>query len=559
MTKKLLNSEPLPKPDFPKKQAKKIFPRQMVFLALCLGSVAFLGAMFGIYYSKYIQYPELDDVKYRNTNTIYYTTKFIDGHKVNTVSFHLPQTPLKNYLVKYENNALGNLNPIRSRRDAKGVPMVRIKNRNYYHPSNLMNQGVGLLRLFQSTAKEIYLQRAILYADALIQSGKLYEDKFYFEYRWWIKRGNKHIIANPWYSGIAQGQGLSFYSELYNITKIEKYLVFSNKIFSTFFSFDKSNNQPVTVEIDEGGFYWIQEYLSNQGGDYVLNGFLFAVVGLIDYYYITKDQRAITLIEASIATLKNYIDQYQVEGGVSLYSLRYKEQQVSYNIFHRKILLYFGELTGDNWFFHWAEKLTIGGKIPEKMEVEYFKVHFNQLVRGIGTIKPGDTMQMAYKNGWFYSYRSRDNIVARYSNVKYGKNHISVFGLKLKYDNSGNMFYINPRGLDVRVGYLEFQKEQKTVKKQNEIIQLIRRIMIRNEFQATFFKNRGDVKLTVKLISNKPELQIYDSKTSEIIETYIYLKFIFGYLKYNEEEYHFDGEGNLYSANGVRRGLITVP
>ena len=196
---------------------------------------------------------------------------------------------------------------------------------------------------------------------------KLIEESFrinsniYFSYNFDIHPHGTYpdeMLAH-WYSGMAQGIGLAALVGLYNITGNEKYLTAAANVFSTFKRIGHYL-KPWTVFIDEKGYYWIEEYPINfpeDAADKVLNGFVFGIYGLYDYYLLTKGSDEKDILLAAITTIHNYISYYRDIGDVSFYCLRHKHKDIGYHFLHQKQLSMLSKITGDPFFQSMADSL----------------------------------------------------------------------------------------------------------------------------------------------------------------------------------------------------------
>ena len=101
---------------------------------------------------------------------------------------------------------------------------------------------------------------------------------FDFEYR--------DLLKSPWYSGLAQGQGLSVLVRAYKETKDISYLDVIERVI---LSFDKNISEGGVNYIDEKNDPWIEEYLVSPP-THILNGFIWGLWGIRDYYIFLKVQ-----------------------------------------------------------------------------------------------------------------------------------------------------------------------------------------------------------------------------------------------------------------------------
>lgn len=158
---------------------------------------------------------------------------------------------------------------------------------------------------------------------------------------------------------MAQGLGLAALVRLYNITGNAEYLTAAENVFSTFKRIGY-NLEPWTVFIDEKGYYWIEEYpidFPEDAAGKVLNGFVFGIYGLYDYYLLTKGSDEKDILLAAITTIHNYISYYRDIGDISFYCLKHNHKDVAYHFLHQKQLSMLSKITGDPFFKSMADSL----------------------------------------------------------------------------------------------------------------------------------------------------------------------------------------------------------
>ena len=112
--------------------------------------------------------------------------------------------------------------------------------------------------------------------------------------------------------------------------------------------------------VDEEGYYWIEEYPINypeEAADQVLNGFIFSIYGLYDYYLLTKDPDVKKILKASITTVYNYIPEFRDEGDISFYCLKHHHKDIKYHFIHQDQLSTLTNITGDPFFQAMADSL----------------------------------------------------------------------------------------------------------------------------------------------------------------------------------------------------------
>jgi len=111
--------------------------------------------------------------------------------------------------------------------DSNGVLMWDWKGNSYYHPVNLSFSALHNIFSYFTTQNSEYLSRAEKYMQKLVEVSFREDGNIYFPYNFDIfPHGNGYgELFTPWYSGMAQGVGLSALVRLYNITGKTGYLV----------------------------------------------------------------------------------------------------------------------------------------------------------------------------------------------------------------------------------------------------------------------------------------------------------------------------------------------
>ncbi len=235
--------------------------------------------------------------------------------------------------------------------DSSGVMIFIHNNNTYYHPVALAQKMFRFIDNYNKTSKQIYLDRAVLFASKLREISVEFNSALYFPYPfdWDLHAISGETMTAPWYSGMAQGQILTAFVRLYNITEDTSYLNLANKVYKSFENVYADFN-PWTVFIDENGYYWIEEYPTELGRTRALNGFIYALYGLYDYYLLTKDEGCREYLLASITTVKHYIEEYRNPGDISYYCLRHKLKYPNYHKYHTEQLSMLYKITGDSYF-----------------------------------------------------------------------------------------------------------------------------------------------------------------------------------------------------------------
>jgi hypothetical protein len=109
---------------------------------------------------------------------------------------------------------------------------------------------------------------------------------------------------------------------------------------------------------DSLGCFWIEEYPTSPQPSMTLNGFIFGIFGLYDYYELTGDSTAHDLLERALGTVKNYIASYRRPGKASFYGLTFHRYSGYYHMAHIAQLRKLAAISGDPFFSRWADTLN---------------------------------------------------------------------------------------------------------------------------------------------------------------------------------------------------------
>jgi hypothetical protein len=235
--------------------------------------------------------------------------------------------------------------------DENGVPMCGFGDGGYtYFPINIAQYGFMLHAEWLETNQEDILNRLksnLAQLDILKTESETscvwYHQHFEAKYK----------IEPPWASAMAQGECMSFYLRMYQITGDASLLSTALKAYH-FLDIDVSENG--VKQIDHDGNLWYEEYPSTPPS-YVLNGFIYTLFGLYDLFRVTQREDVKMNIDRCLKTLKDNLDKFDA-GYWTYYDLLKKELVRYYyqkNVHVPQLeVLYI--LTNDSIFNRYAEK-----------------------------------------------------------------------------------------------------------------------------------------------------------------------------------------------------------
>jgi hypothetical protein len=141
-----------------------------------------------------------------------------------------------------------------------------------------------------------------------------------------------HGCKPPWKSGMAQGLILSLLLRVYHLTKSEEVSELAERVAVSMKTPCSENG---FLYINNRGDYWYQEYMGNCG--YVLNGFVYAMWGVYDYYLYSNDEECKMIFDRCITTLRNNLKQYDWRMGIAKWSIYDLEDRNPVDLFYHKL------------------------------------------------------------------------------------------------------------------------------------------------------------------------------------------------------------------------------
>jgi hypothetical protein len=247
--------------------------------------------------------------------------------------------------------------------DDNSIPLHNYKGKLNYHPVFLAEIGLDLIDVYNSTHDTEPLNSAISIAEKLMSTSLSVKSSIFFPYTFDfpLHGYQDDIMYAPWYSSMAQGQILSLFSRLYEITQNERYLEISQRIFNSFdlsHYYDDDPTTPWVSCVDTDGYLWLEEYPVTPPA-HTLNGMMFTMFGIYDFHRVTKDPMAEHVQRGAIITIKENIQKFRVPNGISHYCLRHPQVfSLHYHNIHIMQLKMLYKMTGDKFFLDTANDFS---------------------------------------------------------------------------------------------------------------------------------------------------------------------------------------------------------
>jgi hypothetical protein len=240
--------------------------------------------------------------------------------------------------------------------DENGIPMLDYHGEigPQYNPIAIAQWGLGNFNLYGRTGDRSRLEKTLLCADWLVRSLEtnphglsVWNHHFDWEYR--------DTLRAPWYSGLAQGQGISLLLRAHRATGETRYAEAARKAFA---SFQCPVSRGGVTFTDEQGSVWFEEYLVDPP-THILNGFLWAAWGVYDYALAAGDSQARELFTQAVETLRRNLPRYDT-GFWSLYEQSGTRLKMLASPFYHQLhilqLRVMHRLTGEAFFAEYADR-----------------------------------------------------------------------------------------------------------------------------------------------------------------------------------------------------------
>jgi hypothetical protein len=199
--------------------------------------------------------------------------------------------------------------------DPAGIPLLDYRGKigPQYNPIAIAQYGLGNYNLFRRTGETDRREKFFRIAHWLCQHLErnqhglsVWNHHFDWEYR--------DTLRAPWYSALAQGQGISVLVRAHKESQDARYLEAAKLALTSFFTPVGEGGVAFT---DDRGDLWFEEYIVSPP-THILNGFIWAAWGVYDYFLATRDRSAQEIFARAVQTLLHNLERYDL-GFWSLY------------------------------------------------------------------------------------------------------------------------------------------------------------------------------------------------------------------------------------------------
>jgi len=167
----------------------------------------------------------------------------------------------------------------------------------------------------------------------------------------------RQMLVAPWYSGLAQGSGLSLLVRAAMIQGDPRFAIAADQAFD---SLRLDVTRGGTSTVDRNGCFWIEEYLVDPPS-HILNGFIWAAWGIYDFARWTGRPDAHALWVRCVDTLDSQLPRFDV-GWWSLYEAQGADERMLASAYYHRLhivqLQVLHRLTGRAVFGEYASRFA---------------------------------------------------------------------------------------------------------------------------------------------------------------------------------------------------------
>ncbi len=297
------------------------------------------------------------------------------AHKENQSTTSVNAPPSLSYPFKWDG-----LEDFNYPGDDRGIPKVNAGGRFglCYNPITIAQYGLFCLQRYAESNDEEGLEKAKSTANWLVENFREWKN----EIGAWVFDYDLEFYGPkaPWISGMAQGQGISLLLRFQQLSSVKDVPEITHRAFKAFLH--PVSEGGVVSHFPDGALVF--EEFPTEPPSLVLNGHMFALLGIYDYATYWQDKAAKDLFGVAINGLRQNLERYDI-GFWNLYDLHPTHRLASpmYVKAHVQLLTILAELSGQLIFRDTATKWQayldspvcrvrwLFGKILEKIRLRF--------------------------------------------------------------------------------------------------------------------------------------------------------------------------------------------
>ena len=241
--------------------------------------------------------------------------------------------------------------------DEKGIPFVHyaalgtVHAGDQYNPTIVCNYAIDYYQLAeekQDAAAKFKFNNCVAWLADHLEYKNNYAC---YTFNW--QQPFYDSVGVPWTSGMTSGRAIEAFTAAYQLDHSTKWLEYARSLLRGFYQL-----------IDSGGFtykeqpgYWYEEYAdSRKHTPRVLDGHIFAMLGVNKFRQATNSDSAAFIFQQGIASLKVHLPGYDVGDGWSYYDAYQKRSDKQYHMILTGMMKDLWDITGDPVFKEYYRK-----------------------------------------------------------------------------------------------------------------------------------------------------------------------------------------------------------
>ncbi len=324
------------------------------------------------------------------------------------------------------------------KKDPEHLYLFSIRGEFRVYPISIALHGLEQFSKFIVTRNERFLNEALIVADYLVNAQ--HENGGWpvsFEYQYGVLETEE--LQPGWNSALTQGFVISLLVRVYKQTSDEKYIKCAYKA-TKLFEQDVSKGGVRDVLFDKFPIY--VEYPTSPG-TFILNGFIFSIIGLYDLWSLSKDTNILELYQCGLESLKKILTMYDLNH-ISSYDLSHvtipgnkPKIHEGYHLTHIKQLTLLYRVTGEMLFKNVADRWITyaqGNKGSLRLNSKFIEINVERIYEGedltayVTSNYVDKSVNSSFLEYAYYLYRNGEVI----QKVVYGKENSCQFKLDSK-------------------------------------------------------------------------------------------------------------------------------
>ncbi|HSN61402.1 MAG TPA: D-glucuronyl C5-epimerase family protein [Ferruginibacter sp.] len=241
--------------------------------------------------------------------------------------------------------------------DSTGVPYSYYAEQNgikpgfQYNPTIVSNYAIEYYKIILLNNDSSTIVKFLNCINSLAENISYKINYALYEFNWqqpWYP-----LVRTPYTSGMTSGRAIEAFTYAYRLTQDEKYLLLAGSLLRGFY-------QP----IEDGGFtyksdsgWWYEEIADTlMHTPHILDGHIFAITGLHQYWLSTKSDSAAFIFEKGIEALRFKLPSYDDGNGWSFYDGYKNPTSQKYHSIITAQMKQLWEISGDSIFLQYHQK-----------------------------------------------------------------------------------------------------------------------------------------------------------------------------------------------------------